>query len=83
MASHSCQLGFLFSCGPCGTLGIREKLLSRYVLSRKTETVSTPYGPVRKKVGEGYGTERWKYEYEDLARIARENQLSLEELKRL
>jgi len=22
----------------------------------KTETVSTPYGPVRKKVGEGYGT---------------------------
>jgi len=65
------------------TLGIREKVLCRYVLSRRTETVPTPYGPVRKKVGEGYGTSHWKYEYEDLARIAREHQLSLEELKRL
>jgi len=65
------------------TLGIRENRLARYTLSRKTETVSTPYGPVRQKVAEGYGVTRRKYEYEDLANIAREQNLSLETLEQL
>ncbi len=65
------------------TLGIRENTLHRYTLSRRTETAETPYGPVRKKVAEGYGTVRSKYEYEDLARIARENDLSLDQLQKL
>lgn len=63
------------------TLGVRENRLRRYTLTRRTETVDTPYGPVRQKISTGYGVERRKYEYEDLANIAREQRLSLNELK--
>ena len=59
------------------TLGLREKVCNRYTLSRREEIVQTPYGPVRQKIATGYGIERSKYEYEDLAKIARENGLSL------
>lgn len=62
------------------TLGVRENRLRRYTLNRRTETVQTPYGPVRQKIATGYGVERKKYEYEDLARLARENSLSLYDL---
>lgn len=63
------------------TLGVRENRLHRYLLERETETVQTPYGPVRQKRASGYGVERKKYEYEDLARLARENGVSLRELQ--
>ena len=62
------------------TLGIRENRLHRYILQRRTETVQTPYGPVRQKVATGYGVERVKYEYEDIARLAREHKVSLKEI---
>lgn len=62
------------------TLGIRENILHRYTLTRRTETVQTPYGPVRQKIAEGYGVNRSKYEYEDLSRIAREYDLALGEI---
>ena len=62
------------------TLGVRENRLHRYTLERKVETVQTPYGPVRKKIATGYGVERKKYEYEDLARLAQENGISLKEI---
>lgn len=62
------------------TLGIREKRCSRYTLSRKTEMADTPYGNVRRKVSTGYGVCRTKYEYEDVSRIAREQNLSLAEV---
>lgn len=62
------------------TLGVREFPCRRYTLSRTTETVDTPYGPVRKKVSSGYGVYKEKFEYEDLARIARVENLSLSEL---
>lgn len=62
------------------TLGVREFPCRRYILNRTTETVDTPYGPVRKKVSSGFGVRREKFEYEDLARIARANNLSLSEL---
>ena len=62
------------------TLGIREYAVGRHTLSRRTETVDTPYGPVRKKIAEGFGVSRAKYEYEDLSRIARENGISLGEI---
>ena len=65
------------------TLGIRENRLNRYTLSRRTETIQTPYGPVRQKVADGYGVTRCKYEYEDLAKIAREQGLSLDSLHNL
>lgn len=59
------------------TLGIREKFCSRYTLRRKVETVSTPYGVIRKKVSAGYGIQRSKYEYEDVACAAKANNLSI------
>lgn len=62
------------------TLGIREFPCERYTLNRRVETVETPYGSVRKKVSSGYGVHREKYEYEDLARIARERGCSLSEV---
>jgi len=65
------------------TLGVRETVTRRNILSRHMEEVETPYGPVRKKVSSGYGVTREKYEYEDVARIAREQGLSPEEVKRL
>ena len=43
------------------------------------ESMETPYGVVRRKVSEGFGTKREKLEYEDLARIAREKGISLAE----
>lgn len=62
------------------TLGVRENTLRRYTLNRTTETVQTPYGPVRQKVATGYGVERKKCEYDDLVRLAREHNLSLFDL---
>ena len=62
------------------TLGIREAEFARYTLQRHMETVDTPYGPVRKKVVSGYGVSRSKLEYEDLAKIAREQKKGLREL---
>ena len=62
------------------TLGVREFPCQRYTLSRTVETVDTPYGAVRKKVSSGYGVRREKYEYEDLAKIAREQDCSIAEV---
>lgn len=62
------------------TIGIRENILRRYVLDRRIETVDTAYGAVRCKVSAGYSIERRKYEYEDIFRIAKENNLSVEEV---
>ena len=63
------------------TIGVRETETKRYVLSRSVETRQTAYGTVRIKRSEGYGTVKEKIEFEDLARIARENGFSLEEAK--
>ena len=63
------------------TLGIRRQDMSRYALSRREETVSTPYGDVRVKRSEGMGVERTKPEYDDLAAIAREKDLPLNTIR--
>jgi uncharacterized protein (DUF111 family) len=62
------------------TLGIRENISRRYTLDRKIEKVGTAFGDVRKKVSSGYGVTREKYEYDDLARIAGDNGLSLNDV---
>ena len=61
------------------TLGIRRQDMSRYVLDRKQETVTTEYGPVRVKHASGMGVDRVKPEYEDIAALAREHNLALED----
>ena len=62
------------------TLGIRERKLHRYVLERTLREENTPLGTVRVKEAAGYGVSRKKYEYEDLAGLARKNGMSLEEV---
>ena len=60
---------------------MRETALRRYVLSRTVETVDTPLGPVRRKISEGYGVRKEKWEYDDLARIASERGMTLDEVR--
>ncbi len=64
------------------TLGVREQVMNRYTLDRRIEMVETPFGPVRRKVSEGYGVTRSKWEYDDLARIATETERSLEDIRK-
>lgn len=59
------------------TLGVRKKICQRAVLDRKTETIDTPYGKIRRKVSSGYGVKREKFEYDDLADLARKQDISL------
>ena len=63
------------------TLGIREEQMDRYILDRSVESVQTPEGEVRLKRSEGFGVRRQKIEYDDLARIAREQDISLREAR--
>lgn len=65
------------------TIGVRESKLHRYVLDRSIQTLDTPYGSVRCKISSGYGVERRKYEYDDLARIAKEQNISIAEAESL
>lgn len=63
------------------TLGIRETLCQRHTLERKVVTVETQYGTIRKKISSGYGVSREKWEYEDLARIAKEQGVSIQQVR--
>lgn len=62
------------------TLGIRENISRRYILSRG---IKTELGDVRVKMSSGYGVAREKFEYEDIARIAREQGISLADVTKL
>ncbi|MCR4648233.1 MAG: nickel pincer cofactor biosynthesis protein LarC [Lachnospiraceae bacterium] len=65
------------------TIGIRENVSRRFILKREMIKKETPYGEVRIKRCEGYGVVKEKYEYEDLAAIARERNISIEEVTKL
>ncbi len=65
------------------TIGVREARLCRYVLDRKETELDTPYGCIRRKDCSGYGVSRSKLEYEDLARVAREQGISLAQAREL
>ncbi len=64
------------------TLGIRRQSMSRYALDRSVETVETSYGPVRVKTASGMGVHRSKAEYDDLAALAEQKQVSLETIRK-
>jgi len=64
------------------TLGVRKQVCDRYTLSRRIETVDTPYGSVRVKFSEGYGIRKAKPEFEDLARLAKEHGKSIAEMEK-
>ena len=63
------------------TIGVRCRSWERAVLQRETVTRQTPWGPVQVKHCSGYGCEKEKAEFEDLARIAREQNLSLRQVR--
>lgn len=62
------------------TFGVRKSICPRYMLSRSFCEAQTRYGAVRIKTGTGYGVQKSKPEYEDVARIAREQNLPLQEV---
>jgi len=63
------------------TIGVRCQTLRRYTLEREAVTLDTPYGPVRAKRSHGYGVDRTKPEFDDLAQIAEREDLSVGEIK--
>lgn len=63
------------------TIGVKEFSLKRSKLDRQEVLVETSLGRVRKKVSKGFGTEKFKYEYEDLRDLSLENDLSLKDLR--
>jgi hypothetical protein len=64
------------------TRGIRIQMISRAVLSSHFEKIQTPCGTIRSKISTGYGVTKSKYEFEDIKKAARENNLSLTDVKK-
>lgn len=60
------------------TFGVRRTDCPRYAMAVSSETVETPYGPVPRKTGTGYGLVKSKPEYEALAEAARTKGVPLE-----
>ena len=63
------------------TIGVRCQKLRRYTLTREAVTLDTPYGPVRAKRSHGFGVDRVKPEFDDLAEIAERQGLSPGDIK--
>jgi uncharacterized protein (DUF111 family) len=64
-----------------GTLGVRYRLQQRFFLTRRQETLSTPWGPVRIKVAQTEaGSFFKKAEFEDCQAIARQNKIPLRDV---
>jgi len=62
------------------TLGMRENTSRRYTLQREHKEIQTKYGSVRIKTAVGYGVQKSKPEYEDIARIAKEKGISIQDV---
>ena len=65
-----------------GTIGVREQVLTRYALARESGTAQTAFGPVRWKRSRGFGVEKFKWEHDDLERIAREKGMTPEQVRK-
>jgi len=60
------------------TLGVRSRRENRHILARRHETVQTPWGEVRIKIGSMAGSDsQFAPEYEDCRRIASEHHVAL------
>lgn len=62
------------------TLGIRQYTCERAVLNRTMNEVETVYGNIMVKKSFGYGVEKKKAEYEDVKRIAKNNDISIQQV---
>jgi hypothetical protein len=63
------------------TIGIRELSAKRYILKREEDITSTKFGDVRVKKSSGYGVSKIKAEYEDLKKLAVENDIGISDIK--
>lgn len=63
------------------TIGIRVEERMRCVLDRETQRRQTSFGEFPVKKVSGYGVSREKYEFEELARFARERDMSIREVR--
>lgn len=63
------------------TIGVRENICKRHILKREKIELETNYGKINAKKSTGYGTEKIKAEYEDLAKIAKKNNISIMDIK--
>lgn len=75
------MLGLIFA--HTTTLGVRESVCNRYTMSRKMREVQTEFGSVRVKCSSGWGVHREKPEYEDVASIARKQNMSIEQVMKM
>jgi uncharacterized protein (TIGR00299 family) protein len=62
------------------TLGIREYISRRYTLQREQKELQTEYGTVRIKTASGFGVQKSKPEYEDIAKIAKERGMTIQDV---
>lgn len=65
------------------TLGLRLSEKKRETLKRQIETINTKYGSVRIKRSCGFGVERTKLEYDDIAAIAEKLEISINDARKL
>ena len=64
------------------SLGIRYHRCNRYILNRSTGDIDWEGNRIIFKTSSGFGVKRHKYEYDSLAAIAKQNDMSLLDLKR-
>ncbi len=58
------------------TIGVRKCRFNRYALKRESVVENTPFGEISKKISSGFGVEKEKYEYNDIAAAAAKNNIS-------
>ena len=73
------MLGLIFK--HTTTLGVREYVNNRHALCKEHSEIQTKFGAVKLKISHGFGVRKSKFEYEDIARIARENGLSIQNVQ--
>ena len=73
------MLGLIFK--HTSTIGVREYITNRYTLDRTIETTHTQFGDVRVKRSTGWGVSKIKAEYDDMEKIARENNISISDIE--
>ena len=64
------------------SLGIRYHRCERYILSRSAGGIDWDGNRIAFKTSSGFGVKRHKYEYDSLAAISKQNNISLLDLKR-
>lgn len=65
------------------TIGLRMSEKKRKTLERQSEIIKTKYGDIRIKRSRGFGTERVKAEYDDMAAVAEKLGISINDARRL